>query len=318
MKSGKDRYLLEQLNRNMGFYLRATEMLATVHSPYQKIEIFESDAFGRGMYIDGCFMTSERDEFFYHENIVHVAGISHSNPESALIVGGGDGGAAEELLKHSGMKRVVLAELDGQVVSLARQYLSNIHRGVFDDPRLEVHFTDGKVFIESGRERFDLIVLDLTDPFGAAQALYTSGFYASCKRALNPGGALSLHLGSPVHRPRTMNRIVKSLQCVFGIVRPYLVPVPLYGAWWAMACASDTLDPVSLDEAAVDDRIAARGLSHLQFYNGATHRAVFALPNFVRDLLARDDAPIILPETLDEVPDPAQLLPLALSTDYLP
>ncbi|MCL2644016.1 MAG: polyamine aminopropyltransferase [Betaproteobacteria bacterium] len=308
-----DRYLLEQLNRDMGFYLRATETLAVVHSPYQKIEIFESDAFGRGMYIDGCFMTSERDEFFYHENIIHIAGITHPNPQSALIVGGGDGGAAEELLKYPGMKRVVLAELDEQVVSLARQYLPQIHRGVFDDPRLDVRFTDGKAFIESGDECFDLIVLDLTDPFGPARALYTAEFYASCKRVLNPGGAVSLHLGSPIHRPRTMNRIIKSLQCAFSIVRPYLVTVPLYGTCWAMACASDTLDPVLLGEAAVDVRIAARGLSHLQFYNGAIHRAVFALPNFVRDLLACDDTPISMDETLDEVPDLAQLPPLALT-----
>ncbi|MCL2829869.1 MAG: polyamine aminopropyltransferase [Betaproteobacteria bacterium] len=305
-------YLLEQLNRDMGFYLRATETLAVAHSPWQKIEIFESEAFGRGMYIDGCFMTSERDEFFYHENIVHIAGIAHPNPESALIVGGGDGGAAEELLKYPGMKRVVLAELDEQVVSLARQYLPQIHRGAFDDPRLELRFADGKAFIESESERFDLIVLDLTDPFGPAQALYTADFYASCKRALNPGGALSLHLGSPVHRPRTMNRIVKSLQCAFPIVRPYLVPVPLYGACWAMASASGSLDPASLSEAAVDERIAARGLSHLQFYNGAMHRAAFALPNFTRELLARDDAPIALGEPLDEVPDPSQLPPLAI------
>ncbi|MCL2876389.1 MAG: polyamine aminopropyltransferase [Betaproteobacteria bacterium] len=308
-----DRYLLEQLNRDMGFYLRATETLAVVQSPYQKIEIFDSDAFGRGMYIDGCFMTSERDEFFYHENIIHIAGISHSNPESALIVGGGDGGAAEELLKYPSMKRVVLAELDEQVVSLARQYLPQIHRGALDDPRLDVRFIDGKAFIESESERFDLIVLDLTDPFGPAQPLYTAEFYASCKRALNPGGALSLHLESPIHRPRTMNRIVKSLQCAFAIARPYLVPIPLYGTCWAMACASDTLDPASLSEAAVDERIAARKLSHLQFYNGATHCAAFALPNFVRDLLACDDAPITLGETLDEVPDPAQLQQLALT-----
>ncbi len=308
-----EHYLLEQLNREMGFYLRATETLAVMHSPYQKIEIFESRAFGRGMYIDGCFMTSERDEFFYHENIVHVAGISHPNPESALIIGGGDGGTAEELLKYPGMKRVVLAELDETVVSLARQHLPKIHCGAFDDPRLEVRITDGKAFIESGSERFDLIVLDLTDPFGPAQALYTADFYTSCKHALNPGGALSLHLESPIHRPRAMNRIVKSLQSAFAVVRPYLVHVPLYGTWWAMACASDTLDPAALDEATVEERITARGISRLQYYNGATHRAVFALPNFVRELLACDDVPIVPGEMLDDVPDPAELPPLALA-----
>lgn len=286
--SPEDRYLVEQLNENYGYYLRAGEVVERGQTRFQEMELFETPMFGRVLRLDGVFQTSEKEEFFYHENIVHVPAISHVAPRHALVIGGGDGGAAEELLKHPSMERVVMAELDGGVVEAAKRHLAAIHRGAFDDPRLEVRITDGKAYIEQTGERYDLIVLDLTDPHGPSQALYTREFYAACRAILNRGGILSLHVESPISRPRTCNRILKTLQAVFPIVRPYLVYVPLYGTWWGMATASAETDPLDLTEEEVERRIAERGLSRLQFYNGATHRAVFALPNFVRDLLAQE------------------------------
>ena len=304
---GAPRYAVERLTPDFGFYLRDAQTLARVKSPWQEIEIFENPLFGRVMRIDGCFMTSERDEFFYHEPMVHLPAIAHPGPRSALVVGGGDGGAAEELLKHPSMQRVVLAELDACVVQLAREWLGSIHKGAFDDPRLELRFGDARALIESGSERFDQIVLDLTDPFGPALDLYTVEFYQACRRALNPGGVLSLHLGSPIHVPQTMARIAASLRAAFPIVRPYLQYVPLYGTLWCMAMASDTTDPALLGEAEVDARIAARGLQYLQLYNGATHQALLAQPNFVRTLLAQPAEPIHRGGTLDEAIDPGNL-----------
>ena len=301
------RYLAERLTPDFGFYLREAQLLAQKQSPWQHIEVFENALFGRVMRIDGCFMTSERDEFFYHEPMVHLPAIAHGGPRSALVVGGGDGGAAEELLKHPGMERVVLAELDADVVQLAREWLGNIHRGAFDDPRLEVRLGDARALIESGTERFDQIVLDLTDPFGPALDLYTVEFYQACQRTLLPGGVLSLHLGSPIHLPGSMARIAASLRAAFPIVRPYLQYVPLYGTLWCMAMASDTTDPALLDATEVEARIAARGLQDLQLYNGATHQALLAQPNFVRALLAQPVAPIHRGSTLDEAIDPDSL-----------
>lgn len=301
------RYVAERLSADFGFYLRESAPLAQKQSPWQHIEVFDNALFGRVMRIDGCFMTSERDEFFYHEPMVHLPAMAHPGPRSALVVGGGDGGAAEELLKHPSMQRVLLAELDAEVVQLAREWLGSIHKGAFDDPRLEVRMGDARALIESGSERFDQIVLDLTDPFGPALDLYTVEFYAACRRALNPGGVLSLHLGSPIHVPQTMARIAASLRAAFPIVRPYLQYVPLYGTLWCMAMASDTTDPALLGEAEVDARIAARGLQDLQLYNGAVHRALLAQPNFVRTLLAQPAAPIYRGSALDEAIDPASL-----------
>jgi spermidine synthase len=287
-----DGFLVEALNRDYGFYLRVGAPIVRTSTAYQELEVFDSPMFGRMLRLDKVFQTSERDEFFYHENICHIGAISHPHPRKALVVGGGDGGAVEELLKHRTMERVVLAELDEGVVEAAKRYLQPIHRGAFADPRLEVRIGDGKAFIESGAEQFDQIVIDLTDASGPSLALYTKEFYRACREVVGAGGIISLHCESPVAHPNTFSQIVKALQAAFEIVRPYLVYVPVYGTLWGMACASDTVDPLALSEAEVDRRIDDRGLKDLQFYNGATHRAVFALPNFVKALLARPAAPL--------------------------
>ncbi len=307
------RYLAERLTPDFGFYLREAQLLAQKQSPWQHIEVFDNPLFGRVMRIDGCFMTSERDEFFYHEPMIHLPALAHPGPRSALVVGGGDGGAVEELLKYPTMERVVLAELDADVVDLARTWLGKIHKGALDDPRMELRLGDARGLIESGSERFDQIVLDLTDPFGPALDLYTVEFYQACQRTLLPGGVLSLHMGSPIHLPGSMARIAASLQQAFPIVRPYLQYVPLYGTLWCMAMASDSTDPALLSSAEVDTRIAERGLQDLQLYNGATHQALLAQPNFVRELLARPAAPIYRGGTLDEAIDPDSLPPVHIS-----
>ena len=307
------RYLAERLTPDFGFYLRQAQLLAQKQSPWQHIEVFDNPLFGRVMRIDGCFMTSERDEFFYHEPMIHLPALAHPGPRSALVVGGGDGGAVEELLKYPTMERVVLAELDADVVDLARTWLGKIHKGALDDPRMELRLGDARPLIESGTERFDQIVLDLTDPFGPALDLYTVEFYQACQRTLLPGGVLSLHMGSPIHLPGSMARIAASLQQAFPIVRPYLQYVPLYGTLWCMAMASDSTDPALLSSAEVDTRIAERGLQDLQLYNGATHQALLAQPNFVRELLARPAEPIYRGGTLDEAIDPDSLPPVHIS-----
>ena len=161
-----------------------------------------------------------------------------------------------------------------------------MHRGALDDSRVVVKIADGLAYIRESRERFDLIVLDLTDPGGPSEPLYTTEFYRDCAARLAPGGALSLHIASPVARPERLRQGVANLRAAFAIVRPYLVTVPLYGALWAMACASASLDPIRLDAAEVDRRLESRRIGQLRYYNGDTHNAMLALPNFVRELLS--------------------------------
>ena len=158
--------------------------------------------FGKLFRLDGHFMTSEKDEFFYHENLVHLAAITHPQPERALIVGGGDGGSAEELLKHPSMKSVTLVEIDLAVVDIARKYLGERASRRLDDPRLTLRIEDGFAFVRDiDARRFDLIVLDLTDPGGPSTPLYTPEFYRACAARLTPAGAMTLHIASPVAHP---------------------------------------------------------------------------------------------------------------------
>ncbi|HVO90877.1 MAG TPA: polyamine aminopropyltransferase, partial [Casimicrobiaceae bacterium] len=227
----------------------------------------------------------ERDEFFYHENLVHPAAVTHPKPERALIVGGGDGGSAEEILKHPSVRSVTLAEIDLAVVDISRKYLQTVHHGRLDDPRLDLRIEDGLAFVRNSAEQFDLIVLDLTDPGGPSTALYTPDFYKACAARLNPVGAMTLHIASPVAHPRRIREALTHLRSAFAVVTPYLTSVPLYGGMWMMACCSATLDPAYVTALEVERRLAQRGIAGLQYYNGDMHRASLALPNFVRALV---------------------------------
>lgn len=289
------RFLHEWLNDDYGFALRSSAQLAELRTAYQNLEIHDSPQFGRLLRLDGCFMTSEKDEFFYHENLVHPALIAHAAPKRALIVGGGDGGAAEEVLKHPSIEEVTLVELDAAVIDAAKRWLGTIHNGAFDHPRLRVVIGDGLTFVQGTQEKFDFIALDLPDPIGPATALYEEPFFRDCRRVLAPGGVLTLHMGSPVSRPDRVRAHAERLARVFPEVHPCVMFIPLYGALWSMACCSDSLDPTAISAEEVDRRIAKRGLQHLQYYNGATHHAVFALPNFVRDLTSVTEGPRLVP-----------------------
>ncbi|MFC5475081.1 polyamine aminopropyltransferase [Paraherbaspirillum soli] len=286
---------LEQLTPHSAYGTRLSPPLAQMQSPFQRIEIADSAEFGKVMRLDGAFMTSERDEFFYHECLVHPAALAHPQPRRALIIGGGDGGSSEELLKHPSIAHITLCEIDPAVIQLARRHLQQIHRGALDDPRVRHVAQDGFAFVlEAARHpaaehAYDLILLDLTDPQtpdGSALAAdcYTREFLQACHALLADNGALVMHLGSPFHHPQRFGLLRQRLSSVFRQVSPYTVYVPLYGALWGMAVASDTLAPRGLDSGAVASRLRERGLHDLQYYNAEVHPALFALPNFVQNL----------------------------------
>lgn len=286
-EGSSDELLLEWLNPDSAYGYRVQRRLETLRSPHQRIEVFETRQFGKLFRLDGAFMTSERDEFFYHEPIAHCAAIAHPAPRSALVIGGGDGGSSEELLKHPSIERVVMAELDAEVIRIARQYLGEVHRGAFDDPRLQVHVGDGFEFTRQSGEKFDLIVLDLTDPDTPAARLYTPDFFRMAQQALAPGGAITLHLGSPVYQPERVRALLADLQSVFPIVRPMGLFIPLYGAYWGLAVVSQTLDVCAVSPEQVAERLVQRQIADLRLYNAQMHGALFALPNFYRELLPR-------------------------------
>jgi spermidine synthase len=278
--------LTEYLTADTGFFVRSRREFERFQSPFQSVEVYDTVPFGTLFRLDGHFMTSEKDEFFYHENLVHTAAIAHPAPERALIIGGGDGGSAEELLKYPTMKSVTLVEIDLAVIDIARKYFGAIHRGALSDPRLTIKVEDGLAYVRRASETYDLIVLDLTDPGGPSEPLYTADFYRACAARLNPTGAITLHIASPVAHPDRIRTGLANLRAAFAIVTPFLVCVPLYGGLWMMASASSTLNPAYLTPLDVDRRIGQRRIRDLQYYNGGVHRAGFALPNFVRELAA--------------------------------
>ena len=279
-------FFCEWLTPDAGAVFRRGTKLADITTPYQRLEVYDSPEFGRLFRLDGSNMTSERDEFFYHENIVHVAALAQEHPRKAFIVGGGDGGAAEELLKHPTIEQVVVAELDAEVVRIARQYFAGVHRGALDDARVEVRIGDGFAAMRRLSERYDVVVMDLTDPVGPAAALYSAEFFREAARVLAPTGVLALHIGSPFfHRERFVETTAR-LASVFPIVRHYFVHVPLYGANWGMAFASQMTDVTRLSARELDERIRVRRIADLQYVNGDTVRGGFALPEYVRALLA--------------------------------
>lgn len=312
-----ERFLIEALTPDFGHYLRATRLLHEGHTPFQKIELFESRQFGKALRLDNVFQTSVGDEFFYHEMMVHPAMMSHERPERVLIVGAGDGGMAEEVLKHNTVREVVMVEIDPDVVRFSKEHLTEIHRGSFDDPRLTLRIEDGFRYVmdaaEGGRERFDVAILDLTDPIGPSRPLYTVEYYEALAALLGDGGIHVQHVENPITRAELFRQLVANLRAVYPQVHPLFQYVPLYGTLWAFCNASRTVDPSAADPEEMDRRIAKRGVTDLKIYNGDMHRAAYAQPNFVRELLARPAEPI----RLDQVDRFDAVTALSQATDNL-
>lgn len=277
--------IFERLDDASGVWFEGT-LVERRRTPFQLLEIYDTPALGRIFRLDGFNMTSEKDEFFYHENLVHPAAIAHPGPRQALVIGGGDGGSSKELLRHRTIERVHMAELDPDVIEIAKRDFGQVHGGAFADPRLEVTVGDGLAYLRSTAVRYDLVAMDLTDPVGPSMALYSPETFSLARGALAQGGALVLHVGSPFSHPDRVRQTIANLRAVFPLVTPYFVHIPLYGSIWGFAVASESLDPREVEPAEVEDRLAARGVTGLRYYNGDTHRAVFALPNYVKPLVA--------------------------------
>lgn len=280
-------FLYEHMNTDYGFFARSLSTIEARHTGLQSMEIHQTEQFGKLLRLDGFFMTSEKEEFVYHETMVHPALCAQKNPRQVLIIGGGDGGAAEEVLKHPSVERVTLVELDPEVIVASKKHLQQVHRGVFDHPKLSVFCEDGLQFIANDQGRYDHIVLDLPDPLGPAELLYEEDFLRNCKKLLNPGGTLNIHTGSPWAHPERLKTSHHRLSAIFKNVALYTVFVPLYGTLWSMCVCSENTRPDALTSQEVDACLRERGINDLQHYTGATHSALFALPPFVQKLIQR-------------------------------
>ena len=278
--------LHEWLSPELALRWPLARRLTRITSPYQKIEVWQTGEFGRLFTLDDKLMTSEGDEWLYHEPLNQIPAMTHPHPRRALIIGGGDGGSARQLLKHASLQEIVLCELDAEVITMARHYLPKVHQGALDNPRVRIVIGDGLPYLQHSQECFDLIIFDLTDPQGLAAPLYQVESLRHCQRLLGEQGVLSLHLGSPLLQPQRCVELMQALRAVFACVRPVLTPVLLYGGLWSLACASQLWDPKALDAPAIAQRLAERQIQGLHYYNAETHVASLALPNFMQPLLS--------------------------------
>jgi len=261
--------------------LRVKETLFSEKSKYQKVEVIDTVGFGRVLVLDGVFMTSDYDEFLYHEMLAHPAMTTAPGTERILVIGGGDGGTVREVLRHSDVKTCVMIEIDEIVVNASKEHLPGIGTA-WDDPRLDVRFIDGIEYVkESQDDKYDVILLDGTDPVGPGAVLFDESFYAGCKRMLAPGGVLALQSESPLLMLDVFVETQHKLRKFFSEVHPYLGPVPLYGTGtWSWTWCSDTGEPLR----AIRERQEAI-VEGSKAYNEDLHQAAFALPNYVKRAL---------------------------------
>jgi len=275
----------EYYNEQTGLTIGLKKLLFSKQSEYQLVEVYETDTWGNLMTIDGMVMLSERDEFVYHEMLAHVPMFTHPKPKRVLIIGGGDGGTAREVLKHNSVIHVDMVEIDKTVVDASKKHFPNV--GDFENPKLNVLYEDGIAFIQNVKNPYDVIIIDGSDPVGPAEGLFEKDFYQYCKNALTPNGVLSTQTESPwveSYHP-SMKKVFGALDDLFPIANMYLSFIPLYPAgMWSMGLASMGGSPLD-DKVIKRIQSVSKLLSSLKYYNSDVHSASFALPNFVSKII---------------------------------
>lgn len=272
MDSHHDEYLIG---------LRIKDRLFREQSPFQLVEVFETEGFGRLLTLDGIIMLTERDEFVYHDMLTHLPLCAHPNPRNILIIGGGDGGTLREVLKHPSVQRADLVEIDEMVIRVSREFLPALSVG-FDDARTRIFCEDGSRFVREHPNSYDVVLVDSTDPVGPAVGLFEEPFFRSVSECLRPDGVLTLQSESPFFDGDIVRSVVQRLRGIFPHVRLYLAPVVTYpGGHWSFSFAGKAFGPLDGPYA---DHFSKRGLE-TRFYTPGIHLASLQLPRFVKDIL---------------------------------
>lgn len=253
-------------------------------SDFQDVLIFENETLGRVLALDGVVQVTERDEFVYHEMLTHLPLLAHGAAKNVLIIGGGDGGILREALRHP-IERAVMVEIDGMVIEQCRRHMPSVCGGAFEDPRTELIVGDGVKFMAETAKRFDLIVVDSTDPFGPAEALFGEAFFRDARERLTERGVLVTQNGVPFFQPREISETYARRRALFPLTGFYVAAIPTYyGGFMALGWASKCLDLAVPDREAIAQRYAALGIE-TRYYNPDIHLAALALPSYVRALM---------------------------------
>jgi len=276
-------WFTENWTPNIRFSVKIKEHLYSEKTKFQQMDFYDSEELGRFFTLDGIMMANEKDEFIYHEMIIHTPMSIHPDVKHVLVIGGGDGGSVRELTKYPSIKSIDMVEIDERVVQGCQAYFPVTTTG-FKDQRVHLFFEDGLAYVKNCEKSYDLIIVDSTDPVGPGEGLFSIAFYENCYRILSPEGILINQHESPYFEKESneMKRAHKKIRSLFNIAMVYQAFIPTYpSGHWLFGFASKKYHPI-LDFK--DSRINRIG-QQTKYYNSEIHTASFALPNYVKDQL---------------------------------
>jgi spermidine synthase len=270
-------WFTEKQTKNFGITAKIKQTYHSEQTDFQKLDMVETAEFGNMLLLDGMVMTTEKDEFVYHEMVAHVPLFTHPDPKNVLVVGGGDGGVIREILKHPGVEKATLVEIDGKVIEYSKEYLPSI-AGKLDDPRVDVQVDDGFMHIAKSEGTYDVIMVDSTEPVGPAVNLFTKGFYEGISKALKEDGVFVAQTDNPWFQQDLIRTVFRDVRETFPITRLYTANIPTYpSGLWTFTIGSKKHDPLEVPDERFHDM-------DTKYYTKAIHKAAFALPKFVEDL----------------------------------
>ncbi len=280
----KQEWMTERLHDHYAQSLRVDEMLYDSNTEHQRLKVFQNGQFGRILTLDDVVQTTAGDNFLYHEMLTHVPILAHGAAKRVLIIGGGDGGMARAALQHKSVEHVTMVEIDAGVVDFSKEYLPMLSDGAFDDPRLNLVINDGAVFMKETSEKFDVIIVDSTDPIGPGEVLFTATFSRHAARALTEDGIIVTQNGVPFMQGDELTGTLRAFQALFADASCYLATIPTYaGGPMAFGWGSHSDKARNVSLADLEARFAAAGIE-TDYYNPEVHKAAFALPNYVKKL----------------------------------
>lgn len=273
-----DLWYMEKFSENWGLSLRIKKGIYSAFTGLQRIDVLETEEFGKLLLLDSAIMLTEKDEFAYHEMLVHVPLFTHPSPKKVLVIGGGDGGTLREVTRHSQVEEVTDVEIDEEVIRVSKRFFPQLSSG-FEDPRVRVEVTDGIKFMkECPPESYDIVLVDSTDPEGPAEGLFTAQFYSDCYKVLKGDGILTVQAGSPYFQQDVLAHVYKAFKELFPIARVYLAGVITYGGMWAFALGSKKYDPIQGPSRSPEDL-------PFRYYTPQIHKGAFILPKYIEELL---------------------------------
>ncbi len=278
-------WFFDHISDNLMQLHAVEKVIYSGQTKFQKIDILQTGAFGKALVLDDKIQSSDFDEYIYHEALVHPALLTHPQPQKVFVAGGGEGATLREILTHRSLKRAVMIDIDKDVIKVCKKYLPEYNRGAFDDPRTELRHEDARAYLEKTKEKFDAVVIDLTEPIeaGPAYLLYTKEFYDMVYDRLTANGLMSVQAGcASLIELINFSAVYQTLKSIFPVVLPYQADIPSFGGPWGFCLASKGILPPAPTE--IDKRLAARKLK-LKYYDGQTHQYMFSVAKPLRQYL---------------------------------